>query len=184
MSEELYKDRLALVTLASLADDVRALDPVDIASRMAPGFLVCPADSPLVIPDGPVETQRVDVRLLKAAQERNALPTSPVFLLVRKPGSVYRFISAGRTRNCDITIPDESVSKLHALLREEGGALYIEDAGSRNGTFVDGARAPRRGEGDALPLSQGARVRLGHVETTFYTPEALRALVVDVLGPG
>ena len=181
MSEDLAKERLALRTLASFADDLRSMHPSEIAARIAPGFLVCQAHSPLSIPEGPVETQRVNIRLLRMAQEHNVLPTSPVFALLRKPGSVYRFISVGRTRNCDIPVPDESVSKLHALIREGGGTFVIEDAGSRNGTFVDGAAAQKRGEGEPSELRPGCTVAFGNVETRFYTPEAFQQLALDVV---
>jgi len=47
-------------------------------------------------------------------------------------------ILIGRTDSNDICIPDESISKLHARVTRKGFAL--KDAGSTNGTFVNGRR--------------------------------------------
>jgi DNA-binding NtrC family response regulator len=58
-------------------------------------------------------------------------------------------ITMGRSQKCDVSIDSGSVSRHHANLMV-GPEVEIEDCGSSNGTFVDGAR---------LPGSQ--RVRLG-----------------------
>lgn len=60
----------------------------------------------------------------------------------------------------DLVIDDPQVSRRHASVRPAGNGLEVEDHGSRNGTWVNGARAdgPTR-------LAPGDRVRLG--ETTF-----------------
>jgi len=49
----------------------------------------------------------------------------------------------GRAEDCDAAISDFRVSRLHARLEREGEAYFITDAGSRHGTFVNGARAER-----------------------------------------
>src|SRR5687767_2767914 len=53
--------------------------------------------------------------------------------------------AVGRGAECDVLTPetDLSVSRRHALLTAEGLRLDVEDAGSRNGTRVNGRR--RRG---------------------------------------
>jgi DNA-binding NtrC family response regulator len=58
-------------------------------------------------------------------------------------------ITIGRSQKCDVSIDSGSVSRHHANLFI-GQEVEIEDCGSSNGTFVDGAR-----------LTQGSRVRLG-----------------------
>ncbi|MGE0706448.1 MAG: FHA domain-containing protein [Planctomycetota bacterium] len=46
----------------------------------------------------------------------------------------------GRKEYCEIHFPDGSLSKRHARLVRRGGALKVFDAGSRNGTRVNGER--------------------------------------------
>ena len=46
----------------------------------------------------------------------------------------------GRARTADISIPDGSISREHAVLHVRGRHVYVSDAGSKNGTFVDGQR--------------------------------------------
>src|SRR5512135_1604412 len=49
----------------------------------------------------------------------------------------------GRSDECDVVIPDFRVSRMHARIREEDGECFVEDAGSRHGTFVNGAPCQR-----------------------------------------
>jgi pSer/pThr/pTyr-binding forkhead associated (FHA) protein/outer membrane protein assembly factor BamD (BamD/ComL family) len=59
----------------------------------------------------------------------------------------------GRKDDCDIYFPDTSLSKRHARLVRRGGSLTAEDAGSKNGTLVNGEllKGPRRlQDGDEL----------------------------------
>lgn len=44
----------------------------------------------------------------------------------------------GRSDEADLTIPDHSVSRKHAMIRRVEDDFIIEDLGSVNGTFVDG----------------------------------------------
>jgi two-component system response regulator AtoC len=64
----------------------------------------------------------------------------------------------GRSDDCDLRIPHESVSRRHAVIRGVDGAWSVEDLGSHNGTFVGGARI---GQGVAQHLLPGHVVMLG-----------------------
>lgn len=46
----------------------------------------------------------------------------------------------GRTTECDIVVPDSSVSSKHCRLSRRGQQWILEDLGSSNGTFVNGVR--------------------------------------------
>ena len=46
----------------------------------------------------------------------------------------------GRGRDCDVTIDDPALSRTHFLLEVEGDAVRITDAGSTNGSFLNGIR--------------------------------------------
>ena len=71
----------------------------------------------------------------------------------------------GETSSIRISLPDGRMSSRHARLQRVLGAWMIEDAGSKNGTFVDGKRVT------TSPLADGALVELGH--SFFVFREAL-----------
>ena len=68
----------------------------------------------------------------------------------------------GRSSKADLMIPDRLMSREHARLFFESGAWFVEDLGSHNGTFANGARVqgPTRLEvGDTLGMG-GSTVKL------------------------
>jgi pSer/pThr/pTyr-binding forkhead associated (FHA) protein len=78
----------------------------------------------------------------------------------RAPAAEVRL---GRDASCEVVIDDATLSRVHLLFREgEGGRWTVEDAGSRNGSKVDGA--PLR----AAPavLAPGATIEAGAVRLT------------------
>ena len=62
--------------------------------------------------------------------------------------------TVGRSPECDIRLPHQSVSHLHAEIQHRRTSLVIRDMGSRNGTFVNGIRRieQRVVAGDTLRL--------------------------------
>ncbi len=46
----------------------------------------------------------------------------------------------GRSRTCDLVIPSSKVSRQHSGICRENGEYYIEDLGSANGVWKDGAK--------------------------------------------
>jgi hypothetical protein len=90
-----------------------------------------------------------------------------VFPVVKNQENAFgRGITVGRTGNNDVVLDDGTVSRFHAWFqREPDGRYTVTDAGSKNGTFVVGVRlTPRR----PSPVVDGARLRFGHVDLTFY----------------
>ena len=61
----------------------------------------------------------------------------------------------GRSQSCDVIIGDETLSRIHARIVRTKDEWTIEDAGSRNGCFVNGIRVA------TAKLQRGDRVRLG-----------------------
>ena len=86
--------------------------------------------------------------------------------LVKATGNAWRErISVGRARNNDIVLSDNSVSKLHAyFVVEDGAGAQLVDAGSRNGTSVNGRPvAPN----EPVAIAPGDEVSFGTVAVTF-----------------
>jgi len=71
----------------------------------------------------------------------------------------------GRHSECDVSdvFQDNSgVSRVHAQVEFDGAHYFLEDRGSRNGTFLNGDRIKAR-----TPLRSGDRITIAGVELTF-----------------
>jgi hypothetical protein len=64
--------------------------------------------------------------------------------------------------DCDLTVLHPSISHIHAVIEKNGNGWKLVDKGSRNGTFLDGARVT-----DEAVLVDGARIRFGEVAMFF-----------------
>lgn len=80
-------------------------------------------------------------------------------------------ISVGRAPNKDIVLRHSSVSKSHAWFQfDELSACYIADAGSKNGTRVNGTRlAPR----EPIQIESGDLLTVGSLEAILCDSQAL-----------
>lgn len=82
--------------------------------------------------------------------------------LLRSPNGtevvLRRKLLIGRASLCDIVLGDRTVSRQHATVWQEYGAVYVRDMGSANGTYVNGAKA----EG-MVRLNAGDKLQLGNV---------------------
>lgn len=68
----------------------------------------------------------------------------------------------GRKTTNQVTIPDPMVSGTHAEIYVQGGTYWIRDVGSKNGTFVNGARLAQ-----PRPLYDGDRIAIGNSEWIY-----------------
>lgn len=82
------------------------------------------------------DTLKIDLELAKA--------TDPILILIRGSLQGKKFSLAGaqkyllgRDKSVEIQIEDANVSRQHAQITREGDKMYIQDLGSRNGTFVN-----------------------------------------------
>jgi transcriptional regulator with GAF, ATPase, and Fis domain len=118
----------------------------------------------------------------KAGVRRPALVCAfprPAAVPVPDSGSVI-----GREWLAKSGLHDSEVSSSHVKVDRAGGVLRVADAGSRNGTWVNGVRLAR---GDLAPLEVGSTLRLGR--TIFVFRDELQgsfepaAPVGDLVGP-
>jgi FHA domain len=76
-----------------------------------------------------------------------------------------RRLSVGRGTDNDLHFNDPSVSKVHAtLMVNREGTLFLADAGSTNGTFINGRRIAY---GEARQVEEGDVVGFGDIEVRF-----------------
>jgi DNA-binding CsgD family transcriptional regulator len=68
----------------------------------------------------------------------------------------------GRRENSDLELADPHVSRAHAVVRRQSGAVWIEDLGSTGGTYVNGTQVT-----GAHVLRHGDIVKFGTVEARF-----------------
>ena len=93
----------------------------------------------------------------RAARRWLARPALPPRVLVLPPGSAGTF-TIGRDAGCDLILTDMTVSRSHAGLRHELGRWLLSDAGSTNGTRLNGWRVT-----GPVPLRTGDKVSFGSV---------------------
>ena len=94
-------------------------------------------------------------------------------------------ISIGRSREADIPLLDDKVSRVHCGIRLSEGEFYLKDLKARNGTFVNGKRVE-----DTIQLKEGDRIQIGStifvLESASVNEDAAKALgsVQDAMGDG
>ena len=82
-------------------------------------------------------------------------------------------ITIGRSSECTISIPVRWISRLHAVLRYQGRQFLLEDAGSKNGVFINGQRVlkPRPlADGDMIQMAPGLELIYVDSEATAPLP--------------
>ena len=71
-------------------------------------------------------------------------------------------ITVGRSRDCSITLDDQTVSTIHAAIRMEADDCILRDMDSKNGTFVNGSRL-----GEEHILQKDDEIKIGSFKFKF-----------------
>jgi len=87
-------------------------------------------------------------------------------------------VTIGRSARSDICIPDAFASRLHAEVRKEGDAFWLQDLGSANGTRYNGSHVTM-----PIPLISGGEIQIGETTIIFederYTKKKNATLIAD-----
>ena len=81
------------------------------------------------------------------------------------------YVTLGRGAENELVIDDATLSRVHlVLMRAPDGTWTVRDAGSSNGSRLEGQRLE---PGKPLPLPPGSRLEAGGVRLTFHDPADL-----------
>src|SRR6266542_3674815 len=83
-------------------------------------------------------------------------------------------VSIGRSSSNDLVFNHLSLSRHHARVIQKEGRFFVEDAGSRNGTFLNGVRLRQ-----TSPLKAGDVIQVGEILIRFVEPAAEKLKVTD-----
>jgi pSer/pThr/pTyr-binding forkhead associated (FHA) protein len=67
------------------------------------------------------------------------------------------WIVFGRGRGADVVLAEPTISRAHAAIGYEADGFYVQDVGSTNGTWVNGASAKRQA------LKSGDEIQMGRL---------------------
>jgi predicted component of type VI protein secretion system len=117
---------------------------------------VAPPPAPLARPNQALEGVS-GTQVISAADARDAGLTQEVMTLVvgtTRTRLTKRVSTMGRSRDCDVVVPDPNASRNHAEVRHIGLDYYLVDMGSTNGTEVNGQIVKRHAlaDGDTIVI--------------------------------
>ena len=115
----------------------------------------------------PVEAPSPARRSRPASARRNggAARLVVVAAMGHEPGTTFDVREGalfGRSDGADIRVEDPFASSSHARIDNRGGALYLEDMGSTNGTYLNGRKVQ-----SAQRLDTGDTIRIGDSEYRY-----------------
>jgi hypothetical protein len=114
----------------------------------------------------PAVDEEVDTLVAPVLGRRRGPRGVEVYPLAKKPGASFAdMITVGRTPNNDVVLRDVTVSRFHAYFRQRGDRWIVADAGSKNGSELEGVPLEARKERE---LASGVALRIGDFELTFY----------------
>ncbi len=153
--------------------------------RDRPASMHRPRREPAIgVPVGPITAEQARRQHPARALRRDTSAARPLSRLVitRGHGRGATFSLAGRTvlgrhRKCDIVVDDPTVSRWHARIESCAEGLQVSDAGSLNGTFLNGHPLET-----ITPLADGDEIQLGNCQLVFHVGP-LSPPTLDVDGP-
>jgi hypothetical protein len=127
-------------------------------ARDAPAEQVEPGATMIYKPKAQPPTQAISAEDLGMEAEREE---ASLTMNGRTQRLSERRVVLGRSKECDVQVPDSNVSRRHAELRQEGSSWWVVDLDSTNGLEVNGKRVQR------AKLADGDTITLGSTELVF-----------------
>ncbi len=125
------------------------------------------------------KTVIADLSQIRASTKQKKKGT-PCLVQYNGAGTGKRFLidkaelSLGRAANVDIVLVDASVSRTHANIYSEDSGVYVQDAGSANGTYINESKIEGR-----YKLSDQDLIRLGTVLLKFFSADNVDGFIQD-----
>jgi hypothetical protein len=92
------------------------------------------------------------------------------------PATPHGAYYIGRINGNDMIMPDYAISKRHAIIDVEDSAYYLRDAGSTNGTKINGSRLAKK----RVMLKDKDVIGFARYEFTFLYPKSLYTMLREV----
>lgn len=166
------------ITMAWLCDHSATLSLADFEVRHGEAFLLYSGRQEEL---RPARLQWQPTFDTKGRRSGMVAPEDLAKILVHPlPGRALdpHLVTVGRVEPNHVVFGDESVSVLHAVFRRApSGEVLLEDAGSKNGTFVNERRVALREANRPTRLRPSDRLRFGSVVVTFLLPPELHDIV-------
>lgn len=154
--------------LASLASEVADLDE--------PAFVRKYPDAWLIWENRPGERSTLPQYTMAMGGDGGGKPRSEFEPAAYRLLGAIKELTIGRNGE-GILIKDSTVSDTHLVLKQVPGGWTVADAGSKNGTKVDGQLLTPE---TPLELKSGAQIQIGAVKLTFLTAAGLFRRVTAV----
>jgi hypothetical protein len=156
------------VQVDEVRSELEALGRDGFATRHGKWFLVLTAPDALDSFAEFVNTASRDSQDILSG--KSELDEVDIFALQPSNGSE---VTIGR-EGADVVLPSGKISKLHAVFAMGGGLPSLSDAGSKNGTWLNGIKLQH---GRAVPVDVGDTIQFASVSATLWSIDDLVAAV-------
>ena len=140
----------------------RMADPPPVSEVPEPDATAAPEPASVPVVPPPARPHQAlegvsGTQVISAADAREAGLTQEVMTLVvgtTRCRLSKRVSTMGRSRDCDVVVPDPNASRVHAEVRHIGLDYFLVDMGSTNGTEVNGQLVKRHAlaDGDTIVI--------------------------------
>jgi len=163
-------EKTKVLSPEALQKYIEGIDKNQVLDTDAPGIPKHGAE------EGQVEDERT--RMLDAEEvfiedQQTAMPYHRLLVISKKAfGKEYLVdqseITVGRSRDCSITLDDQTVSSIHATIRIERDDCILRDMNSKNGTFVNTSRLK-----EEYILRKNDEIKIGSFKFKFIHKDAV-----------